>query len=318
MARSTSGPAAPGSEQEAPQVAGRRPGGAVQDADTRATGHATAEASGRAAAGASGASARAGERTGVPEQRQERATASYIYGILPSDVELTPEPRGVGDPPGEIALVRHRDIAALVSELRLTRPLGRPQDLVAHQNLLDDVAAEVPVLPLRFGAVMESPEAIVSELLTPHHDRFRSALEELEGRVQFVVKGRYEEGTVLREVLAEEPEAARLREEIRGLPEEATWDARIRLGEIINRAVEVKRDADTQVLAQGLAPHAVAVVIREPTHEEDAAHLAVLVETDRQEEFERALEEFGRRWADRVTLRLLGPQAPYDFVDTQG
>ncbi|MEU8272309.1 GvpL/GvpF family gas vesicle protein, partial [Sphaerisporangium sp. NPDC049002] len=127
----------------------------------------------------------------------------------------------------------------------------------------------------------------------------------------------YVEGTVLMEVLQEQPEARRLREEIRDLPEEATWDARIRLGEIINQAIEAKRDADTQTLAEGLAPHAVAIVIREPTHEEDAAHLAVLVETGRQDDFEEALNEFGRRWADRVTLRLLGPQAPYDFVTTQ-
>ncbi|MEO3814816.1 GvpL/GvpF family gas vesicle protein [Sphaerisporangium sp. B11E5] len=243
-----------------------------------------------------------------------QATATYLYGILPADVELTPEERGVGDPPGRTALVRHGDVAALVSELRLDRPLGRPQDLVAHQGLLDDVAAEVPVLPMRFGAVMESPEAVAEQLLVPHHDEFRAALEELEGRAQFVVKGRYVEGAVLREVLREEPEAAALRDQIKGLPEEATWDARIRLGEIVNRAVEAKRDADTGALAEALSPHAAAIVVREPTHEQDAAHLAVLVDTARQEEFEDALEECADRWADRVTLRLLGPQAPYDFV----
>ncbi|MFC4587189.1 GvpL/GvpF family gas vesicle protein [Sphaerisporangium corydalis] len=262
-----------------------------------------------------GAARRTGEAEGA--SGDGLAVASYIYGVLPGDIELTPEARGVGDPPGEIRLVRHQDIAALVSDLHLNRPLGKPQDLMAHQHLLDDVAAEVPVLPLRFGAVMESPEAIVREFLVPHHDEFRAALESLEGRAQYVVKARYEEGTVLREVLQESPEAAELRDRVRGMPEDATWDARIRLGEIINEAIEAKRDADTQALAEGLAPHAVSIVIREPTHEEDAAHLAALVETAGQEEFEKALDEFGRRWAGRVTLRLLGPQAPYDFVSTR-
>ncbi|MFC4532633.1 GvpL/GvpF family gas vesicle protein [Sphaerisporangium dianthi] len=306
MAPSTPGPAAPGSEKQAPRARGGRPAAARQTADAPGPHEDAANASGQA-----------GEQPGAPGAQGERATASYVYGILPSDVELTPEARGVGDPPGEIGLVRHRDIAALISDLRLNRPLGKPQDLMAHQNLLDDVAAEVPVLPLRFGAVLESPDAVVGELLAPHHDEFRTALDELEGRAQFVVKARYEEGAVLREVLAEEPEAARLRQEIRGLPEEATWDARIKLGEIVNRAIEAKRDADTQALAEALAPHAVTIVVREPTHEEDAAHLAVLVETDRLREIEEALEEIGRRWADRVSLRMLGPQAAYDFVQTQ-
>jgi hypothetical protein len=284
MARSTPGPTAPGSEQDAREA--RDPGPA-------------------------------GEASGTADAAPGQATAAYIYGILPGDVELTPEERGVGDPPGKIGLVRHDDIAALVSDLTLNRPLGKPQDLMVHQQLLDDVAAEVPVLPLRFGAVMESPEAVVRELLAPHHDEFRSALDQLEGRAQYVVKARYEEGTVIREVLQEQPEASRLRDEIRDLPEEATWDARIRLGEIVNQSIEAKRDADTRTLAEGLAPRAVAVVIREPTHEEDAAHLAVLVETARQREFEEVLDEFARRWAGRVTLRLLGPQAPYDFVATR-
>ncbi|MCW2877587.1 MAG: hypothetical protein JWQ95_1687 [Sphaerisporangium sp.] len=308
MGRSTPSPAAPGSERNAHE--GR---------DTRQVAKVPEDAPAPEPRQGAGAPhpGQAGEAAGAAGVPGEQATASYIYGILPGDVELTPEVRGVGDPPGEIRLVRHDDIAALISDLRLNRPLGKPKDLMAHQQLLDDVASEVPVLPLRFGAVMESPEAIVRELLAPHHDEFRTALDELEGRAQYVVKARYEEGTVLREVLQEQPEASRLREEIRDLPEDATWDARIRLGEIVNQSIEAKRDADTQALAEGLAPHAVAIVIREPTHEEDAAHLAVLVETDRQDDFEEALDEFGRRWADRVTLRLLGPQAPYDFVMTQ-
>ncbi|GII79158.1 gas vesicle protein [Sphaerisporangium rufum] len=256
-------------------------------------------------------------RAGAPDRSATpaaQATACYVYGVLPGDVEVTPEGSGVAG--GEIRLVRHGELAALVSELRLSRPLGRPDDLIAHQRLLDDVAAEVPVLPMRFGAVLDGTESVARELLAPHHDEFRAALDDLEGRAQFVVKARYREDAVLREVLAEHPEAARLREQIRGLPEDASWDARIRLGEIINQAIEAKRDADTRALAEGLAPHAVAVVIREPTHEEDAAHLAILVDDERRQEFEEALEDFGRDWAERITLRLIGPQAPYDFVVT--
>jgi hypothetical protein len=123
-----------------------------------------------------------------------QATASYIYGIVPGNVERLPEARGVGDPPGRIRLVRHGDIAAVVSDLQRSRRLGRPDDLLAHEQLLDVTAAEVSaVLPLRFGAVMESDEAIVRELLTPHHDEFRSALAEFEGLTEYVVKARYDE-----------------------------------------------------------------------------------------------------------------------------
>ncbi|MDH2430159.1 GvpL/GvpF family gas vesicle protein [Sphaerisporangium sp. TRM90804] len=325
MARPTTTSAKTGSERQAEEA--KAHGGAAEAppraGEAKAPGRASpAEAPrgpGRAKVpdGAGQAEASGDAERGKAPPPAARAVGIYVYGVVPADVELTPEPRGVGEPPGEIGLVRHGDVAALVSPLHVTRPIGKPQDLVAHQQLLDDVATEVPVLPFRFGAVLESPEAIVGELLTPHHDQFASALAELEGRVQFVVKARYDEHTVLREVLVERPEAARMRDQIRDLPEDASWDARIRLGELVNEAIEAKRDADTRTLAEGLAPHAVAIAIRPPTHEEDAAHLAVLVETERQAEFEEALDGFGVRWDGRITLRLLGPQAPYDFVQTR-
>ncbi|WP_433621982.1 hypothetical protein [Nocardia sp. CA-120079] len=42
------------------------------------------------------------------------STAVYVYGIVPADVESQPHATGVGDPPGEVAVVRHAEIAALI------------------------------------------------------------------------------------------------------------------------------------------------------------------------------------------------------------
>jgi len=160
----------------------------------------------------------------------------YIYGLVPGDVELTADARGIGDPPGKVELVRHQGIAALVTEIDATRPLGRPEDLMAHQRLLDAASAETPVLPLRFGAVLTGLPAVSDDFLAPHDDEFAAALEELEGRAEYVVKGRYVEQAVLTEVLSENREAARLRDSIRAAGnQDATRDLRIRLGEMVTR-----------------------------------------------------------------------------------
>ncbi|WP_283133144.1 GvpL/GvpF family gas vesicle protein [Rhizohabitans arisaemae] len=238
----------------------------------------------------------------------------YVYGIVPADVEVEPGTPGVHGPSSEVGLVTHGEIGALVSEVPLDRPLGTPDSLTAHQRLLDEVAAEVPVLPMRFGAVMSSPQAVVQELLTPYHEEFRTALAELEGHAEYVVKGRYVERHLLEEVLEENPEARRLREEIRELPEDAGREARIELGELVNQAVAAKRDADTREIAERLVPLSVLVSPREPSHEQDAVHLALLVADDRRADLERTVDEFARRYRGRVDLWLLGPMAPYDFV----
>ena len=160
--------------------------------------------------------------------RRDHAQA-YVYGIVPGDTVVSRSARGVGDPPERVRLVRCGDIGALVSEIDARLPLGRPADLVAHKELLDAAAAQTPVLPLRFGAVLDDTRAVSDELLAPHHDDFAAALDELDGRMQFVVKGRYVESAMLREVLADSPQAGRLREEITSAADPASArDASIR------------------------------------------------------------------------------------------
>ena len=249
----------------------------------------------------------------MPTSTQTK-TGTYVYGIVPGDVELNSGVQGVGDPPGEITLVRSGDLAALVSEIDVSKPLGTPQDLQAHEEILDAVVTETPVLPLRFGAVLTGEDAVAEELLEANHDAFAALLQQLEGSAQFVVRGRYAEAAILDEILSKNSAAAKLADRIRGADPEATRDLRIQLGEIINQAVEGKRQADTSLLMSAMKGHCMASVVRDATNELDAVYAAFLLQADQAGELDRVLTDLGERWADRVELTILGPMAPYDFV----
>jgi hypothetical protein len=199
--------------------------------------------------------------------------AWYVYGIVPEDVELAPDASGVGDPPGQILLVRHGDVAALVSEIPAPHQLRRTADLAAHRDLLDAAAAEVPVLPVRFGTVVASREAVAGELLSPHHDEFAAALRDLEGRAEYLIEARYD---------GQAGEAE---------PGEAIGDA----------------------IAGEVSEYCAATRVRECS-DEDGADVAVLADTARQGDLERAIGKLADDWEGRVSLRLRGPMAPYDFV----
>jgi Gas vesicle synthesis protein GvpL/GvpF len=269
----------------------------------------------------------AGRKNGAGTERKPGGSGSqasgskeqkgiYVYGILPADVELADEMPGVGDPPSQIRVVRSNGLAALVSEVDLSRELGSPDDLMAHKDILDASAAELPVLPLRFGAVLTSEDAVAEELLDANHDEFADALDELDGKAQFVVKGRYVEDVILDEILSQSKQAARLAEKIQGKNSDATRDARIQLGEMINEAVAAKREKDTRALGEAMNGHCVASVVRDPTHELDAVHVAFLVDSDEESDMEAVLEDLAGTWDGRIEMRLLGPMAAYDFVGT--
>jgi len=251
--------------------------------------------------------------TETDEAKQDSVV--YVYGIVPADVEAQPDAQGVGDPPGKIEIVRGEGIAALVSEVSKDRPLGTPQDLTAHAEVLDGAAAEAPVLPLRFGAVLADKDAVVAELLEAHQDEFQAAMRELEGRAQYVLKGRYIEAPLLQQILEQNANAAQLAEQIRSTPDEdATRPARMALGELINNAVAAKRNEDTQRVAQELQDLGFMVAVRDATHEEDAFNLACLIETKREKDLTDLASSLTEQWGDIVDIRLLGPMAAYDFV----
>jgi hypothetical protein len=257
--------------------------------------------------------AESGSASGAEPAKQSRGY--YVYGIVPGDVEVTPDAVGVGDPPAEVKVVRQGDVAALVSEIDISMPLGTPDDLRAHARLLDGAATTAPVLPLRFGAVLTDEEAVRQELLAEHEQEFADALHELEGRVQFTVRARYVEQAVLTEIVNETPEIAQLREAIAQTPDaDATRNERIQLGQLVSEAIEQKRRLDSNSLVERLSPDSDSHVVREPSHDEDAAHIAFLVQLDEQEAFQAAVSEIQQEWKERVDIVLLGPSAPYDFV----
>lgn len=239
-------------------------------------------------------------------------TATYVYGLVSADAELPEDLVGLG-PSGEVTTVAHEAVAAIVGDVPLDRPLGTRDDLVAHEAVVDAVAATTTVLPMRFPAVVEQ-EGVVEELLAPHHDQFVRALEQLEGKVQYTLKGSYEQDVLLQEIVEEDAGIRELQERIRGVPEDASYYDRVQLGELIVKALEERRDVDAADVLERIGEFAEAVSATTPTQPEDVVNAAFLVRRDAADEFEDAVEELGADTHTWLRLRLLGPLAPYDFI----
>jgi hypothetical protein len=238
--------------------------------------------------------------------------AIYVYGIVPADVQVEEDAHGIADAP--VKVIREGDIAALVSPLKADHAIGKPEDLRAHAELLDGTASVAPVLPLRFGAVMTDAQSVAEELLREHHDDFAKALNALEGHAEYLIKGRYDEKRFLSDLLDENDQARALRDDIKSKSEDAGRNSRIALGELIASAVESKRQADTQTVVGQLDDVATQVNVREPTHEWDAVHVALLAEVEREGDVQAVVDRLNEKGKGRVKIRLLGPLAPYDFV----
>ncbi|MGH3931212.1 MAG: GvpL/GvpF family gas vesicle protein [Pseudonocardiaceae bacterium] len=247
----------------------------------------------------------------------EAEVACYVYGVVPASARLPEQLRGLGTN-GRVSLVCAEEIAAVVGEISLGRPLGTRADLTGHEQVLDAlVDAGIPIAPMRFGAVVANEHVVTDELLVPHREHFTELLHDLTERAQFTLTGRYEEEPVLREVLEEYPEIHALQGAISELSPEQAYHQQLRLGEMIVGALEEKRQKDGADVIDALTPYAVDVVARAPAQADGVVDAAFLVADERREEFDAAVEDCGHQLAGRVRLRLLGPVPAYDFVSGQ-
>jgi Gas vesicle synthesis protein GvpL/GvpF/Lsr2 len=298
-------------------IAARGDGGGARLAaagggEARAAGSKQAATAGRSALrNADAVSARAGGGAGVRPRK-----GIYVYGILPADIEVTAGILGVGEHPGLLRVVRFDGLAALVSEVEVAGRLGSADDVRIYREILDATAVEVPVVPLPFGTVLASEDAAAGELLAARHDEFAAALEQLEGRAQFRVKGRYVKAAVLGEVVSRDKRAARLREASHGQHPDAARKARLELGQLLAKAVTASREQDTRAVRRAMDGLCVASAAREPARELDAVDMAFLVALNQERDVERAIEDLARRWQGRIEIQLLGPMAAYDFAGT--
>jgi Gas vesicle synthesis protein GvpL/GvpF len=245
----------------------------------------------------------------------EQPRAYYVYGVVAETPDLTGL-KGVQDT--GVHEVRAGELAAVVSVIDLDQPPRSRSDLLAHSVVLDTLARSGSVIPVQFGSVLADLESVETDLLRARGEEFRSLLIELEGRTQFVIRASYREEVVLREVVSEDQRIADLRMRTRNLPEAASYADRVRLGELVSRAVEEKRAADAEGLLAEVLPLTVASSPRAGSGMAHVVNLALLVDNDRASALEETLEDLAAAAHERMTIRLLGPMAPYDFVGDPG
>jgi hypothetical protein len=240
--------------------------------------------------------------------------ATYVYGVVAADDSTEIQAAGVGREKAKVRRVVLDGVAALVSDVP-KGALVAARDLRAHWSVLEEAVAHTTVLPVRLGTVMASDAAVADEFLAPNAERLAALLAELEGKVQLNIKGFYDEEKLLREVVQQTPQVARMRERVRALPAAATYYDRIRLGELVSAEIDRRRARDAEMVVGWLELLAEASRAEPPTTRNGAVNAAFLVRRDRVDDFSEAVERLAAELGDRIRIRYVGPLPPYSFAD---
>ncbi|HEY2437700.1 MAG TPA: GvpL/GvpF family gas vesicle protein, partial [Solirubrobacteraceae bacterium] len=134
-------------------------------------------------------------------------------------------------------------------------------------------------------------------------------------KAEMQVKAMFAEEPLLRSILAQDPALAQMVQRTRGMPAAATHFERIRIGEAIAGAVQVRRAADEDALTRALAPFALANVLSPPHHERGVLNAAFLVDRSELSRFDERVEALSEEHAPEIEFKLIGPLPAYSFAN---
>lgn len=247
----------------------------------------------------------------------------YLYCIIGCGEERAfGDVAPIGSGSGRIYTAPHRGLAVVVSDVESEEQYGATRaHMLVHQRVQERVMEEMTVLPVRFGTVAEgasgnTPVDDIRRLLGKRSEEFERLLREMEGKVEMGLKALWsDEAAIYQEILAENAAIRRLRDAVVGRPPAVVRFQGIPLGEMVKKALERKKEREAAALLASLRPLAFRTQEGAILLDRMVVNAAFLVEKQRQEEFDQAVECLDREHGQRATFKYVGPTPPYNFVN---
>jgi hypothetical protein len=238
----------------------------------------------------------------------------YLYGVVRADAEPPTAAELVEPATGPLRVEAHEDVGALVTGFTSDRAGMKPANVAAHHDVVERAAAGGVIIPARFGVLVDSARLLREEFLAPRRGEFLRSLDMLDGRVEVRVTASYVGDAALREAVESDPHLRRLSGRVRARPRAAGYYDRIALGELVVRQLGLLQDRDVRELLARVRPQAEQQRPLEAS-EPGSSRFALLVPRDGFDAVLGAIDRYADEQSTRMAIEVVGPLAPWDFVE---
>ncbi|MBC8234045.1 GvpL/GvpF family gas vesicle protein [bacterium] len=240
----------------------------------------------------------------------------YIYCIIDADENVYFGPIGIGENKPVVTTVNYKDIAAVVSTTPIKKYRVSRENSVAHEFVVEAAMEDYTILPVRFGTIAKN-EILIQAVLERRYSEFKDTLSQMKGKVELGVKVTWREDVIFEEIVNENEDIRALKDEIAAssLPPEQTHWERARVGEMVELAMDSKREEEAANILQRLKPYCVDFRENRVLLDRMILNAAFLVDKSREEEFDKQVKTLDAEQEDRLIIKYVGPIVPYNFVD---
>ena len=247
----------------------------------------------------------------VPDVRQE---GRYVYGIIEAKEGVSFGRMGIGGAGERVYAVTHGDIAAVVSRTAVFIFDPTRENALAHEHVIETVMKTHTIIPMSFGTVFRTDDDI-REVLRSIYPSVKDVLQRMWGKVEFGLKVTWDRDHVIDELKRDHDEIHRFHQEITRKHLQSTYFARMQLGRMIDKAMAERSAEYVREIYEGLRRICVASRDNKPIGDKMILNAAFLIESEREAEFDAAVNRIAKKFGDRLNFKYTGPWPPYNFVN---
>lgn len=237
----------------------------------------------------------------------------YLYAIIKEHRPREFGRMGIGERNDEVYTVSYKDLSCIISNSPLRKyPVNR-ENCLAHQKVLEKVMEEYTSLPVRYGVIAENSDLITEKLLKEYYEILTEQLDRIKGKTELGLKVIWNEMQVIyQELISENEELRKFRDVIR---ETATHDQKIRLGKMVEEALQAKKENEQKIILTPLRELASDSKDNFLMGEWMVINSVFLVDESKIEEFDRQVSQLAEKHSGRSKFKYFGPVPPYNFVN---
>ena len=241
----------------------------------------------------------------------------YIYCIINGNEGRNFGPMGIGKRDDIVSTIGFQDISAVISSSPVTQYVIDPENLTAHEKVIEEVMKDYTVLPVRFCTIANSAEE-VRTFLRRQYGEFKGMLHDMDNKVEMGLKGRWTHMEKIFEDIAQnDPDVKKIKARIADLEGAADNDAKVALGKAVKEALEEKKARKGEKIIRQFKRLVLDTRQNDLVVDDMFLNAVFLIDRTREKQFDFLVEDLAEEYQKEADFRLVGPAPPFNFVSIE-
>jgi hypothetical protein len=241
----------------------------------------------------------------------------YIYCIIATEYDCNFGTIGVGGRGDLVTNIGFEGLSMVVSDHPLTRFTVNPENILAHQKVIEEVMKEFSsVLPLRFGTIAATPDEI-RNLLNRRYSEFMELIKVFDNKVEVNVKCQWKDmAEIYKEIDNKNEPLKLLRSQLENeTDQQKKKEIMIQAGNLIENALIEKKEHEAEEILLAFRKSVFEYKQNKTTGDAMFFNTAFLINSGREKEIDNIIADLDKKYQDHIDISYTSPLPIFNFID---